>query len=164
MENTKSKQEIFRKKSIEQLSAPEQLTGYLRVTGPGVWLALAGIVILLAGLLVWGIFGTIISTVTVPSIVKDKKISCYVLEEDIDLNDPEIEINIGDVTLYSEASGNEKQTLDASDDPRLYSSGYLSPGKNAVILTGSTDLKDGYYDAVVTTNTLKPISLLLANN
>ena len=147
---------------MEQLSAPDQLTGYLRVTGPGVWVALAGIIILLAGLLVWGVFGTIITKATVPSVVKDEKISCYVLEEDMDLQDPKIKITIGDVTLYADTSDLQHKTLDASDDPHLYRSGYLSPGKNVVILTSGTDLKDGYYDAVITTKTLKPVSLLFA--
>ena len=70
MENTGSNKKIFREKSMEQLSTPEQLTGYLRVTGPGVWIVLAGLAILLAGLLVWGIFGRLVSTVTVPAKVE----------------------------------------------------------------------------------------------
>ena len=53
--------QIFREKSLKQLSTPEQLTDYLRVTGPGVWFVLVGILVLLFGSLMWGIFGTIVS-------------------------------------------------------------------------------------------------------
>ena len=87
MENTGSNKKIFREKSMEQLSTPEQLTGYLRVTGPGVWIVLAGLAILLAGLLVWGIFGRLVSTVTVPAKVENGKAYCYVLQDDLRLFD-----------------------------------------------------------------------------
>ena len=48
---------IFRQKSIDRVSSPEKLDDYIRVTTPGVWITLAAIVILLAGTIVWGIFG-----------------------------------------------------------------------------------------------------------
>ena len=48
---------IFRQKSIDKVSSPEKLDDYIRVTTPSVWITLAAIVILLAGFIVWGIFG-----------------------------------------------------------------------------------------------------------
>ncbi len=50
---------IFRKKSIERISSPEQLTDYLRVTNPGIWVLLGAIIILLAGLFVWSMVGNL---------------------------------------------------------------------------------------------------------
>ena len=50
---------IFRKKSIERVSSPEQLNDYIRVTTPSVWLILFATIILIAGTLIWGIFGRI---------------------------------------------------------------------------------------------------------
>ena len=44
---------IFRKKSIERFSSPEQLNDYIRVSNPGVWLTLSAIIILLVGAGVW---------------------------------------------------------------------------------------------------------------
>ena len=44
---------IFRKKSIERISAPEQLSDYLHVTSPAVWAVLLAVAVLLVGLLVW---------------------------------------------------------------------------------------------------------------
>ena len=46
-------QPIFRKKSIERISSPEQLGDYLHVTSPAVWAVLVAVIGLLAGLLIW---------------------------------------------------------------------------------------------------------------
>ena len=50
---------IFRPRSLERISSPEQLNDYIRVTTPGVWLVLAALVVLLAGMLAWSILGTV---------------------------------------------------------------------------------------------------------
>ncbi|MBQ6504037.1 MAG: hypothetical protein IJI57_09025 [Flexilinea sp.] len=50
---------IFRQKSIDKVSSPEQLNDYIRVTTPSVWLILLALVILLVGMLAWSIFGTV---------------------------------------------------------------------------------------------------------
>ena len=50
---------IFREKSIERISSPEELNDYIRVTSPSVWLVLAALIILLAGMLAWSVLGTV---------------------------------------------------------------------------------------------------------
>lgn len=155
---------LFRKKSIEQLSSPEELNGYLRVTGPGIWAALAGIILVLAGFFVWGLMGTVISTVTVPAVADHGRLCCYVLKNDALFKDTDIEIAIGDVEMSASAEDAEEATMNASDDPALFQSGYLASGKNVLILSCETPLADGYYDAVVTTETFRPISLLFSQN
>ena len=52
-------EQIFRKKSMDRISSPEQLNDYIRVTTPSVWVILAAAVVLLAGAIVWACFGTI---------------------------------------------------------------------------------------------------------
>jgi len=56
---TENENRIFRKKSLERISGPEELNDYIRVTTPSVWLVLAALVILLAGMLAWSMFGTV---------------------------------------------------------------------------------------------------------
>ena len=51
--------ELFRKKSMDRISSPEELNDYIKVTTPSVWLSIAAIVIILVGALVWGAFGTV---------------------------------------------------------------------------------------------------------
>ena len=51
--------DLFRKKSLQRMASPEQLDDYIRVTTPSVWLILLALIVLLAGLLAYCIFGTI---------------------------------------------------------------------------------------------------------
>ena len=55
---------IFRQKSLDRVSSPEQLNDYIRVTTPSVWLVLAAIILLLVGMLAWSVFGTVQATGT----------------------------------------------------------------------------------------------------
>ena len=43
---------LFRKKSLERISSPDQLDQYMRVTNPGVWMVLVAVIILLLGFVV----------------------------------------------------------------------------------------------------------------
>ena len=155
---------IFREKTIEQLSSPEQLSGYLKVTGPGVWFVLIGIIVLLAGMLVWGTFGQVISTVTVPASVSGGTLSCYILGADLAEADQEVEITIGDILVEAKMEDAKTRIMSADDDPHLYASQYLSAGKEVKVLTAPTDLADGFYSAKVTSEIIRPISLLFANH
>ncbi len=51
--------EIFRQKSIDKVSSPEQLNDYIRVTTPSVWLALAAVTVLLVGMIAWSVLSTV---------------------------------------------------------------------------------------------------------
>ena len=46
-------------KNKVHISAPDEISDYMRVTTPGVWLTLAGIVLLLAAALIWSVTGKI---------------------------------------------------------------------------------------------------------
>ena len=51
--------ELFRKKTIERISSPEQLNDFIKVARPSVWMVMAAIVILLVGAVVWACVSTI---------------------------------------------------------------------------------------------------------
>ena len=50
---------IFRQKSIEKISSPEQLHDYIKVSSPGAWIILVAIIVFLVGALVWAVNGSI---------------------------------------------------------------------------------------------------------
>ena len=47
------KTSLFRQKSLEKISSPENLDEYLHVTNPSVWLILTSVLLLLIGMLYW---------------------------------------------------------------------------------------------------------------
>ena len=54
-----NKKNIYREKTLERISTPDQLTDYLKVTNPGIWVLLAAVIILLAGVFVWSYTGVL---------------------------------------------------------------------------------------------------------
>ena len=63
--------QLFREKSLERISSPEQLTDYLRVTNPGIWVVLVAVILLLAGIFAWSVAGTLETTANAAVIVED---------------------------------------------------------------------------------------------
>lgn len=87
---------LFRKKSIDRVSSPEQLNDRIRVTSFSVWLLLTGIILILVGIFVWGIFGRLNTSLSVSAITEQGRTVCYVKEENIN------QINVG-MTVTSES-------------------------------------------------------------
>ena len=73
--------QIFRKKSLEKVSSPEQLDDYIRVSNPGVWIVLVTVIVLLVGVCVWGVFGRLETTVGSAAVVKNGEMSLYIKEQ-----------------------------------------------------------------------------------
>ena len=57
--------QLFRQKSIDRISSPEQLHDYMRVTSPRLWMILSIIIALVAGLIVFSTMATMESTMPV---------------------------------------------------------------------------------------------------
>ena len=53
---------IFRQKSLDRISSPEELDNYMKVTRPSLWLTLGVIVLLLAALILWSVTARIEAT------------------------------------------------------------------------------------------------------
>ena len=68
---------IFNKKASEKLRSPDDLDRYVRVTNPSVWLVLAACLVLMLGLLCWGIFGTVSTSVDATGVIVDNQPMCF---------------------------------------------------------------------------------------
>jgi hypothetical protein len=64
-------QTLFRKKTIDKISSPEQLTDYLKDTSPRMWIILAAVIMVLLAVIVWGILGRMETVKDVRVIVSD---------------------------------------------------------------------------------------------
>lgn len=83
--------DIFRKKSLERISSPEQLNDYIKVSNPSVWLIIIAIFCVIFAGLFWAIFGRIPTTVSVNGISyvntlsdssNSESVYCYLSEQD----------------------------------------------------------------------------------
>lgn len=66
---------IFRRKSMDKISSPEQMNDYIRVANPSVWMILAAIIVLLIGVCVWGMYGQLDTKLQTGGICEDGKLT-----------------------------------------------------------------------------------------
>ncbi len=157
------KTKLFREKSLEAIESPESLNDYLRVTSPRVWLIMGAVIVLLAGLILWGIFGRIDNTVKLAVKSENGRAVCYV-----PYNALASVVKAGSVTLEDGKtyglSGSEKPkivTVSEEMDPLLRIAGDLKVGDMTVEVPLASAPADGSHTATAVTEHLKPIELLL---
>ena len=134
---------IFRKKSLDKIKSPENLDDYIRVSNPPIWLFLTSIIILLIGVCIWSIFGSISTSVKAFIYKEDGVIECIVPEESID------DVEIG---MTVEFTGGEAIIEDIGEKKQY--------GYECSVQTDS-NIPDGFYDAKVIIRRYKPISFVL---
>lgn len=74
---------MYREKSMERVSSPEQLNDYIRVTNPSVYLLLGAVIIFLICVCIWCVTGTLDITVEAKGYSDGKKLYCYLDDEEI---------------------------------------------------------------------------------
>lgn len=67
------KNQLFREKTMERISSPEQLTDYLRVTNPGIWAVLIAVILILVGIIAWAAVGVLETTADATAVISDGK-------------------------------------------------------------------------------------------
>ena len=137
------REEIFRKKSLDRVKSPESLDDYIRVSNPGVWLLLISVIVLLVGVVVWGMFGHIDSTVPAAVRTENGTAVCFVAEE-----------NIKGITEGMTVKFGGKEAI-------IESIGAKENGEYTCTLKTDAALADGFYDGQVVTKSSKPISFVL---
>lgn len=73
---------IFNKKAAQKLRNPDDLDQYVRVTNPSAWALIAACVLLLAGLLSWGVFGSVSSSVSATGTMVGGRTLCLLAADD----------------------------------------------------------------------------------
>ena len=132
---------LFRKKAMARISSPENLTGYLRVTSPGMWIILAAVIALLVGVFAWSAVGTLETTVDATAIVQDH-------------------------TAQIVASGQGADGLEAGLPLRVASQEFVIASVDydeygRATAQAEVSLPDGTYDATIVVEQTRPIEFLL---
>ena len=134
-----SKQAGARKRPLEHISSPEQLTDYLRVTNPGIWVILVAVILLLAGIFAWATVGTL-----------ETKADARVIVEN---HSALVSLN----SAQEVASGMPLRI--SSEEFRI--SDIVTDAYGRVVGVAEVSLPDGIYEGTVVTDTVHPIEFLL---
>ena len=87
---------VFRQKSMERITSPEQMNDYIRVSNPSVWMLLAAVIVLLIGVCVWGAFGHLDTVVQTGGICEDGRLTVYLSEGDFARSDGDAILSVGE--------------------------------------------------------------------
>ena len=132
---------IFREKSLKRISSPEELSDYLRVTSPTVWLILAAVILLLAGMLIWSATSSIDSVATGTAQVENGTMRIFLDDEQIARSlQSGMTVKVGETESTITGIG-------TGADGRLFA-------------TGETTLADGSYPARVILRQTQVLRLL----
>ncbi|MBR0133492.1 MAG: hypothetical protein IJM14_10485 [Lachnospiraceae bacterium] len=132
--------ELFRQKTVEKMSTPDDLTEYLKVTSTSVWMVLATVLVLLTGLIAWGFLGHLDTKVDAKASIKDGQVTVKI---------PAIDAEDVKDGMEIEIEGKSTKIRDVVTDEFGRTTGSCS-----------IDLPDGEYDAEITTESLTPVSFL----
>ena len=136
------KKSVYREKTLERISSPDQLTDYLKVTNPGIWVILAAVIILLAGVFVWSCTG----------VMETKAQATVIIKNDV-----------------AEVATRDAKDLKEGDELRVGGESYkissVAEDKfGRRIGIAQVDLPDGIYDGVVIVEKVHPIQFLTQSN
>lgn len=154
--------QLFRKKSMDKVSSPEQLNDYIRVSNPGVWIALMAVVVLLLGVCIWGIFGRLETTVGSAAVVKDGVMTLYIKEEHLGEVAAGMTVRVKEQEyLITSVETIPKTIPEGFDEYMLHLSG-MHVGEWVFGVTAmDTDLSDGVYKAEIVIESIAPMSFIL---
>lgn len=133
-------EKIFRQKSLDKIKSPESLDNYIQVSNPGVWLLLISVIILLAGVCVWGIFGHIDSTVEASVKAYDEAVICYA-ENGSGVQEG-MKVKFGGFEAVIAEIGQEDS-------------------KTFFVLHSDQAVPDGFYEGKIVTESYKPLFFIL---
>ena len=136
------KKSIFRSETLKRISSPEQLTDYLRVTNPGIWVILAAVLALVLGFFVWMSVGTLETTAPVGVSIKD--------------HNAEVAIKSGDATI-----GKDMVLRVGDKETAILST--KTDGYGRTVGAAELNLSDGMYDGTLVTESVHPIQFLLTS-
>ena len=155
------KNAIFREKSMNRIMSPEQMNDYIRVSNPSVWMILLSVILLLAGICVWGIFGSLDTTVKTGGVCSGGILTCYLSETDYSRLQAAPVVTVEGEEYPAAASAGQPVRLGECADEYLVHLTGLKEDDWVYELTAQGDgLKDGVYSVSVILNRVRPMEFV----
>ncbi len=153
---------IFREKSLEKISSPEQMNDYIRVSSPSVWMVLAAVIVLLAGVCVWGVFGHLDTAVQTGGVCRNGRLVVFVGEEDHEKIGENAVISVDGVEYAVTEITNVPIRVDDQIDPYVvHLAGFTGGGWAYRLYADAPGLADGVYAVSVVTERVRPLDFVL---
>ena len=152
---------LFREKSLRQISSPEELNAYIRVSVPSVWIVLAAVVVLLVGVCVWGIFGHMDTTLPAVAVSREGVVTAYVRADDAEKIVADAPVSIGDAAGKVVAMGKEPVRVDETFTEYMRHVGALQEGEWVYMLTLDVACEEGVHNAQIVIDSVSPLSFVL---
>lgn len=153
---------IFREKSLKKIASPEQMNDYIRVSSPSVWMVLTAVIVLLAGVCVWGMFGHLDTAVQTGGVCADGRLTVLVSEEDHDKIKENAVISVDGVEYAVAEITNAPIRVDDQIDPYVVHLAGFTEGDWVYRLYADVPgLADGVYAASVITERVRPLDFVL---
>ena len=161
---------IFNEKAAEKLRSPDDLDKYVRVTNPSAWAIVGACAALLLGLLAWGVFGAVTTSVSATGAFVDGVAMCFLPAEDA------AKVHVGDA---ANVAGEQMSVSEVSAVPLSLSEAHEELGSDylaSALVSGDWAYQiafsgDGDYSfasgvplaVTITVERVSPISLVLGS-
>lgn len=142
--------QVFRQKSVERISSPEQLQDYMRVTTPGIWMVLAAVILLLAGLILSSALVNVESKITEQGTVTEDG---SMLDIMLPLSQKSL-VAPGMLVRVADREAKIDMVFQAENEVEVI----------AMLPEDGVKLAPGTYDVEIVTETVRPISFLFSRN
>ena len=138
------------------------MNDYIRVSNPSVWIILAAVILLLAGVFVWGLFGCLDSAFQTGGVCKDGFLTVYVSEENFAKISEKAVISVDGAELALSDIPFSHVRLDDNADPYLLHLTGASAGDWVYVLkVDAAGMKDGIISVSVITERVRPLDFVL---
>ncbi len=155
---------IFRKQSLDKVNSPEQLNDYIKTSNPSAWLIITAAIVLLVSVIIWGIFGSLDTTVSAKGIADGEVVTCYISDaSDIEIGSKvklgELEGEVLSVSEKPISLAQATEELDV-DEYTLYCLA-LSEWNYIVEISVPDNKTEGFTNVSIVTDSTSPISFVL---
>lgn len=154
-------EKLFRKKTIDRMSSPEQLDAYIRVANPSVWMILLAIMTLLVGFCVWGVVGHLDTTVSGVAVSENEKVMLYVKEADIAAVGEGMSVKIGDTECSISVIKSQPVEAEGTLSEYAMHVGEIQSGEWMYVIETDGEIADGVYSAEILVEQITPAFFLI---